>query len=47
LPGDAHDPSFWQGGFAGIERLIDELEALEAADSAKTGPKPSRSGKPA
>ena len=28
---DARDPSFWQGGLAVIERLIDELEALEPA----------------
>jgi oligoendopeptidase F len=27
---DARDPAFWQGGLAVIERLIDELEALEA-----------------
>jgi oligoendopeptidase F len=26
---DARDPSFWQGGLSVIERLIDELEALE------------------
>ena len=28
---DARDPGFWQGGLAVIERLIDELEALEPA----------------
>ena len=28
---DARDPSFWQGGLSVIERLIDELEALEPA----------------
>jgi oligoendopeptidase F len=28
---DARDPTFWQGGLSVIERLIDELEALEAA----------------
>jgi oligoendopeptidase F len=27
---DARDPTFWQGGLSVIERLIDELEALEA-----------------
>jgi oligoendopeptidase F len=26
---DARDPTFWQGGLSVIERLIDELEALE------------------
>ena len=26
---DARDPAFWQGGLSVIERLIDELEALE------------------
>ena len=26
---DARAPAFWQGGLAVIERLIDELEALE------------------
>ena len=30
---DARDPSFWQGGLSVIERLIDELEALEARRS--------------
>src|SRR4030081_3631538 len=29
---DARDPSFWQGGLAVIERLIDQLEALEAKE---------------
>ena len=27
---DARDPGFWQGGLSVIERLIDELEALDA-----------------
>jgi oligoendopeptidase F len=27
---DARDPTFWQGGLSVIERLIDELETLEA-----------------
>jgi oligoendopeptidase F len=28
---DARDPAFWQGGLSVIERLIDEIEALEPA----------------
>ncbi len=28
---DASDPLFWQKGLGVIERLIDELEAIEAA----------------
>jgi oligoendopeptidase F len=28
---DARDPSFWQGGLSVIERLIDELEAIDRA----------------
>ncbi len=28
---DARDPKFWQGGLSVIERLIDELEALDRA----------------
>ena len=27
---DATDPTFWQGGLSVIERLIDELEAIDA-----------------
>jgi oligoendopeptidase F len=30
---DAHDPAFWQGGLSVIERLIGELETLEANES--------------
>jgi oligoendopeptidase F len=29
---DARDPAFWQGGLSVIERLIGELEAIDAAD---------------
>jgi oligoendopeptidase F len=29
---DARDPAFWQGGLSVIERLIRELEAIDAAD---------------
>ena len=27
---DARDPKFWQGGLSVIERMIDELEALDS-----------------
>jgi len=28
----ARDPAFWQGGLSVIEKLIDELEALDCQD---------------
>jgi oligoendopeptidase F len=37
---DARDPAFWQGGLSVIERLIGELEEVDAANDE---PAPSKS----
>ena len=41
---DARDPAFWQGGLSVIERLIGELETIDAANDKAVPTKPRRRG---